>query len=107
MRAARIDRLCVDRSHFAHYPLPIASPEMARGEQRLARRFVRSEVTVADRLAAWRHFSRRPRSEFEVRAQPHDRSLPHPSEPADTPGEAAQSSHAGLLSRLSRLSSRG
>lgn len=107
MRAARIDRLGVDRSHFARYPLPIASPEMARGEQRLARRFGRSEVTVAVRLAAWRQFSRRLGSECEVQAQPHEGLLPHRSQPADTRSEDARSPHAGLLSLLSRLSSRG
>ncbi|MEP7307366.1 MAG: hypothetical protein ABJA98_17795 [Acidobacteriota bacterium] len=56
MRAARIDQLGVDRSHFARYALPIASPEMARGEQRLERRFGRSDVTTAEKLEAWRHF---------------------------------------------------
>jgi hypothetical protein len=55
-RAARIDRLSVDRSHFARYAMPIQSPEMARSEQRLERRFGRSEVTTAERLEAWRHF---------------------------------------------------
>lgn len=57
MRAARIDQLGVDQSHLAHYPIPIASPEMARREQRLERRFGRSQVTSAERLAAWRQFS--------------------------------------------------
>jgi hypothetical protein len=56
MRAARIDQLGVDRSHFARYALPIASPEMARSEQRLERQFGRSNVTTAERLEAWRHF---------------------------------------------------
>ena len=54
MRAARIDQLSVDRSHFARYALPIASPEMARSEQRLERRFGRSDVTTSERLEAWR-----------------------------------------------------
>jgi hypothetical protein len=58
MRAARIDQLSVDRSHFAHCPLPIPSPEMARCEQRLERRFGRSKVTAAERLQAWRRFVR-------------------------------------------------
>ena len=56
MRAARIDQLSVDRSHFARYAMPIASPEMARSEQRLERRYGRSEVTTAEKLEAWRHF---------------------------------------------------
>jgi hypothetical protein len=56
MRAARIDQLSVDRSHFAHYPLPTPSPEMAKAEQRLERLFARNDVTQADRLAAWRQF---------------------------------------------------
>jgi hypothetical protein len=54
MRAARIDQLSVDRSHFARYALPIASPEMARSEQRLERRFGRSDVTTSERLEALR-----------------------------------------------------
>jgi|KBSMisStandDraft_5_1062788.scaffolds.fasta_scaffold139710_1 hypothetical protein len=59
MRAARIDQLSVDRSHFAHYPLPTPSPEMAKAEQRLERLFARNEVTQAERLAAWREFLER------------------------------------------------
>ena len=56
MRAARIDKLSVDRSHFARYALPIVSPEMARSEQRIERQFGRSDVTTSERLEAWRHF---------------------------------------------------
>jgi hypothetical protein len=56
MRAARIDALGVDRSHLLHYPLPIPSPEMVRGEQRVARWLERNEVTIADRLTAFRRF---------------------------------------------------
>ena len=56
-RATRIDALGVDRSRYAGLPVGRWSVEAQAPEQQLGA--ARAELTLADRIAAWRELFRR------------------------------------------------
>jgi len=56
-RTARIDALGVDRSRYAGLPVGRWSVEAQAPEQQLGA--ARAELTLADRIAAWRELFRR------------------------------------------------
>ena len=51
-RAARIDKLGVDRSRWTGTVMPRWSPEAEAREERLAA--IRADLSLADRIQAWR-----------------------------------------------------
>lgn len=51
-RGARIDKLSVDRSRYLALPIGRMSPEAMERDGRFEA--IRSDTTVADRIAAWR-----------------------------------------------------